>query len=106
MYQLSIHPPAPGRITVPITTGTRFETYELDVLPEETIDTPLGALRALPVKQRRKPGAEGVEIWLAVQYRHLPVKLRFYNRDGEPTGEQIVTEIRVSDDMDVALERR
>jgi len=99
MYQLSLKPPARGRIRVPITTGTKFETYELDVLPEETIDTPLGPLRALPLKQVRKPGAETIQIWLAADYRYLPVQLRFYGRDGEPTGEQVVSDIRVSDEQ-------
>jgi Protein of unknown function (DUF3108) len=98
MYQFSLSPPMGGRITVPTTTGTKFETYELDVLPEETIDTPLGTLRALPLKQVRKPGAETIEVWLAADYRNLPVKLRFFGRDGEPTGEQIVNEIRLSDE--------
>lgn len=97
MYQLSLAPPAGGRISVPLTTGTRFEAYELDVLPEETIETPLGPLRALPLRQVRKPGAETMQVWLAADYRHLPVMLRFYGRDGEPTGEQIANEIRLSE---------
>ena len=103
MYQLSLRPPGPGRIRVPITTGTKFETCELDVLPEETIDTPLGTLRALPVKQVYSPGAETIEIWLAAEYRYLPVKVRFYNREGQPTGEQIVSDIRVSEEMDAPV---
>jgi hypothetical protein len=98
MYQFSLSPPTGGRVTVPTTTGTKFETYELDVLPEETIDTPLGTLRALPLRQVRKPGAETIEVWLAADYRNLPVKLRFFGRDGEPTGEQIVNEIRLSEE--------
>lgn len=99
MYQLSLKPPASGRIRVPITTGTKFETYELDVLPEETIDTPLGPLRTLPLRQVRKPGAETIQIWLAADYRYLPVQLRFYGRDGEASGEQVVNEMRVSDEQ-------
>lgn len=98
MYQLSLAPPKSGRITVPLTTGTKFETYELDVLPEEAIDTPLGSLRALPLRQVRKPGAETIQIWLAADYRHLPVMVRFFGRDGEPSGEQIANEIRMSDE--------
>ena len=97
MYQLSLAPPKSGRVSVPLTTGTKFETYELDVLPEETIETPLGALRALPLRQVRRPGAETIEIWLAAEYRHLPVMIRFFGRDGEPTGEQIVNEIRLAE---------
>jgi len=98
MYQLAIEPPAPGVKEATITNGSSIHTYTLKVLPEEKIETPLGVLRALPITQGRKPGAESVDVWLAVEYRYLPVRLRFYGRDGEPTGEQIVTEIRLSDD--------
>lgn len=97
LYQLAVAPPSPGRISVPLTTGTKFEVYELDVLPHETIETPLGALRALPVRQVRKPGAETIQVWLAADYRHLPVMVRFYGRDGAPTGEQIVSELRLTE---------
>jgi hypothetical protein len=98
MYQLAIDPPAPGPKEATITNGSSLHTYMLTVLPEEKIETPLGILRALPITQGHKPGAETVDVWLAVEYRYLPVRLRFYGRDGEPTGEQIVTEIRLSDD--------
>jgi hypothetical protein len=98
MYQLALDPPPPGRTRVSVTNGSRLETYVLEVLPEEKIDTPLGLLRTLPVRQVRTKGAEGVDVWLATEYRYLPVRMRFYGRDGEATGEQIVTEIRLSDE--------
>ena len=46
----------------------------------------------------RKPGEESLELFLAAEYRYLPVRIRFFSREGEPQGEQIVTEIRVSDE--------
>jgi hypothetical protein len=98
MYQLSLAPPQPGRLRQVVTNGSRIETYDLEVRPEETIATPLGALRALPIRQMAKPGDETIELWLATEYRYLPVRLRFFNREGEPQGEQIVTEIRLSDE--------
>ncbi len=97
MYQLALAPPPPGRVQIAITNGTRFENYALDVLAEETLDTPMGKIRALPVKQVRREGGESMEIWLAADYRYLPVRIRFIGRDGAPAGEQIVTEINVSD---------
>ena len=97
LFQFAVMPPANGRITLPITTGTKFETYELDVLPEETLETPLGALRTVPLRQVRRPGAEAIQVWLAADYQHLPVQLRFFGRDGTPTGEQVVSEIRLAD---------
>jgi len=96
-YQLALAPPALGRMHMPITTGTRFETHELEVFPEEMLDTPLGTLRALPVRQVRRPGSESLQVWLAADYQYLPVKLRFFGRDGEMSGEQTVTEIRLSE---------
>lgn len=95
ILQLALNPPAQGRIHLPITNGTRFETYELEVLAEEAIDTPLGPLTTLPLKQIRRAGAESIEVWLAVEYRYLPVKVRFRDREGNPSGEQMVSAIRV-----------
>jgi len=98
MYQLGLSPPAPGRIRLPVTNGSSFKIYDLDVLDEEKIETPLGILKALPVKQVPQPGDESIELWLAVEYRYLPVRLRFFDREGKPTGEQLVNEIRISDE--------
>jgi hypothetical protein len=98
MYHLALAPPAPGRIRLPVTNGSRFETYELDVLDEERIETPIGVLRTLPVKQVPRPGAESIAVWLAIDYRHLPVKLRFFDRDGKQMAEQVVDQIQISDE--------
>ncbi len=98
IYQLALTPPAPGRLRLPITNGASLDIYELEVLPEETLETALGTLKSLPIRQLRRPGEESIEIWLATEYRHLPVRIRFINREGEPSGEQRVSEIRVSED--------
>jgi hypothetical protein len=98
MYQLGLSPPGPGRIRLPVTNGSSFKIYDLDVLDEEKIETPLGILKTLPVKQVPRPGDESIELWLAVEYRYLPVRLRFFDREGNPTGEQLVNEIRISDE--------
>jgi hypothetical protein len=98
VYQLALAPPGPGRFRLPITTGSRFETYDIEVFEEESIETPLGPLRALPVKQQPRPGAESIQIWLAAEYRYLPVKIRYFDREGNPAGEQVASEIRISED--------
>jgi hypothetical protein len=97
MYQLALAPPAPGRIRFPFTRGTRLDMVSFDVLPTETIDTPLGRLRTIPVIQVRERDNESLAVWLATDYRNLPVRIRFYNRHGEVSGEQLVGEIKVSD---------
>ena len=98
MYQLGLVPLTPGRIELPITNGWKLEKYELDIGVDEMLETPFGTLRAVPVRQLRRADRETVELWLAPAYRWLPVRIRFYNREGEPSGEQLVTDIRVSDD--------
>ena len=98
MYQLSLAPPPPGRLQIAIANGSRFENHEFEVAALETLETPLGGIRALSVKQVRKPGTESLEIWLAADYRYLPVRIRFIGRNGEQTGEQVVTEIRISEE--------
>lgn len=98
MYQLALVPPAPGRITMPFTRGRQLESTSFDVLPEETIETPLGRLRAVPVIQSRENGRESLAVWLAKEYRNLPIRIRFFNREGELSGEQLVNAIQVSEE--------
>lgn len=97
MFQLSLAPPPRGRLQLPVTTGTRFETYDMEVLAEEIIETPMGNLRALPIKQLRRPGRESIEVWLAADYHYLPVRIRVIARDGSPGGEQVATAIQIGD---------
>ncbi len=97
MYHFSLAPPPRGRLQLPLTNGGRFERYDIDVLDEETIETPLGNLRALPIKQIARAGRETIEVWLAAEYRYLPVRIRVTNRDGTPGGEQIATEISIGE---------
>jgi len=101
-YHFTLAPPKPGRLRVPVTSGKRFETYEVEVFPEEVIDTPIGQLWAVPMKQLARPGKEHFEMWLAVQYNYLPVRIRHYDRKGAYSGEQIAVEIRVGDAKEMA----
>lgn len=98
MYQLGLAPLTPGRIELPITNGWKLERYLLEIGIEEMLETPFGSLRAVPVKQLRREGQETIELWLAPAYRWLPVRIRFFDREGKPSGEQLVSEIRVSED--------
>ena len=98
VFQFVLRPPAPGRYRIPITTGSRFDVYDIEVLAEESIETPLGLLRTLPVRLVVGPREGSLEVWLAADYRNLPVRIRHYDRKGAFSGEQLVNEIRVSDE--------
>lgn len=98
IYSLALQPPAPGRLTLPFTRGARLETASFEVSEPEQIETALGRLRAIRVTQVREPEKESIALWFASDYRHLPVRISFYGRDGTPVGEQTVTEIRIRDE--------
>ena len=98
IYQFVLAPPAPGRHRVPITSGSRFEVYDIEVSAEVSIETPIGTLKALQVRQVPSPGTESMELWLAADYRYLPVRIRHFDREGRYSGEQMVSEIRISEE--------
>jgi len=98
LYQLSQLPLDKGMIPMHISNGRKLERYELVVGEEEMIQTRLGRLRALPVRKARKQGEEGLEVWLGLEYRLLPVKIRLLDRSGQIAGEMVVAEIRVADE--------
>lgn len=95
LSQLSMH-----REIVPLTisNGKKLEKYELEIGPQEEIVTPLGKLRALHLRKLHPQGEEGLEIWLGLEYRMLPVKFRHIDRSGEVAGEALITGIRVADE--------
>ena len=85
----------PGPMQLNLTNGRKLDTYEVEVGAQEVVETPMGDLRTLYVKQLRKPGDEGIEVWLAVDFAYLPVRLRFTDRAGSIAAEQIVSAIQL-----------
>lgn len=98
LYQVSQLPSDRTNIPLAISNGRKLEHYELEIGAEEEIATPLGTLRAVPLRKKHAPGEEGLDIWLGLAYRLLPVKIRQIERDGRIAGEMLVSEIRVADE--------
>lgn len=98
LYQLSQLALDRSTIPVYISNGKKLERYELAVGEEEMIQTGIGRLRALPLRKSRLQGEEGLDVWLGLEYRLLPVKIRMLDRMGEIAGEMVVSEIRVADE--------
>lgn len=98
LYQLSQLPLDKSVIPMHISNGRKLERYELTVGEEEMIQTRLGRLRALPLRKVRRQGEEGLEIWLGLEYRLLPVKIRLLDRSGQIAGEMVISEILVADE--------
>lgn len=98
LYQLSQLPLNQSIVPIYISNGKKLERYELSIGEDEFVQTQLGKLRTLPLHKVHAPGEEGLDIWLGLEYRLLPVKVRQIARDGSTAGELRILEIRVADE--------
>ncbi len=83
---------------VSVCNGKKIENYRFKVAVNETIDTPLGKLLTVHLHKMHAANEEGLDIWLAREYRLFPVKMSLTERNGEVSGEALITEIRVSEE--------
>ena len=98
LYQLSRLPLHNKVISIAITTGKKLEKYELEIGAEEEIVTPMGKLRALPLRRLHSQGGDGMEVWLGLEYRLLPIKFRQIKSSGAMVLEVVISDIRVADE--------
>jgi hypothetical protein len=97
-YHLSQQPMNVERIPISLSNGKNIKQYSLTVGEEETISTAMGELRTIVLHKIRKENEEGLTIWLALEYRLLPVKILYLDKFGEITANMVITDIRVSDE--------
>lgn len=97
LYQFSQMQLDQSALPMHVSNGRKLENYQIEVGAEEEIETGLGRLKALPLRKIHAPGEEGLEIWLGLEYRLLPVKVRQVERNGDIAGELVISEIRVSE---------
>ena len=89
-YQVGYLDIAPGEsVLMPIATGKKYQVYRLENLGDETLTLPLGDLRT---RHLRTPGERPTDLWLAYDYRLLPVKIRHVDNRGNAYV-QVATEI-------------
>lgn len=93
-YQLGFFPRLESGVAITITTGRKYGTYRLEVVGEETVDLPFGAVRTLHL---RVPGVSTTELWLAIDSLLLPVKIRYVDAAGDAYV-QLATQILLADD--------
>ena len=91
-YQLGFLPAAGAGTDLPIATGRKYSDYHLESLGDEEIETPAGRLRTLHL---RAPGENTTELWLAYDYRLLPVKIRHVDSKGDSLV-QVATHLEMS----------
>lgn len=83
---------------VSVCKGKKIENYQFEVTVNETIDTPLGKLLTVHLHKMHAANEEGLDIWLAREYRLFPVKISFTEKSGEVPWEALITDIRVSEE--------
>jgi len=94
LYQLYLMLPKEDTFSVAITLGYRVESYVIESVGEDEIDTGLGSLKTLHLRRTNVgPGDDHVEVWLAPSMDFLPVKFLFYNDRGQYY-EQSISNIR------------
>jgi hypothetical protein len=98
LYQLSRLPLHNKVISIAITTSKKLEKYELEIGTEEEIITPMGKLRAVPLRRLHSQDGDGMEVWLGLEYRLLPIKFRQIKRSGDMVLEVVISDIRVADE--------
>ncbi len=98
VFQLSQLPLENGVLPMHISNGKKLENYELAVGGEEQIETRLGKLRAVPVHKVHGPDEDSLIVWLGLEYRLLPIRIRQIDRNGEVSAEMVISEIRVADE--------
>jgi len=90
-YQLGfMEIPAGGTGSMSVATGKKYGLYRLENLGDEDIEIPLGVVRT---RHLRAPGENSTELWLAYDYRLLPVKIRHVDNNGG-TLVQVAVEIK------------
>lgn len=81
IYQIGLARSA--RVELMIATGKNYGRYAYEAVGEEKIATRFGELRTWHVKTTGMTGEQGMELWLAADYRNLPVRIRYQDRKGE-----------------------
>ena len=92
MYQFMFVPPLQN-MQLSLTNGKKLSTYDYSFEGEEVIATKMGNLSTIHLLQGDAEGDEKTELWLALDYQHVPVKIRKTEKDGK-VYELLVTSLK------------
>lgn len=83
MYQLPFMPDVAAGVTFSVATGKKYELYHLEVVGNEDIEIPAFKSLTVATLHLKASGSSTTELWLAYDYRLLPVKIRFVDNRGD-----------------------
>lgn len=81
IYQIGLTRTA--RIELMIATGKSYGRHVFETVGEERLATRFGELLTWHLKAVSLAGEQAMELWLATEYRNLPVRIRYIDRKGD-----------------------
>lgn len=82
MYQFMFVAPLQN-MQLSITNGKKISTYVYSFEGEETIETKMGKLATIHLMRVGAEGEKKTELWLALDYQYVPVKIRETDKQGK-----------------------
>jgi len=92
MYQFMFVAPLQN-MQLNLTDGRKLNTYNYSFEGEETIATKMGSLTTVHLLRGDAEGEEKTELWLALDYQYVPVKIRKTEKEGK-VYELLVTSLK------------
>jgi Protein of unknown function (DUF3108) len=78
MYVAPLH-----KMEIQITNGKKLAIYDYDFEGEENINTEFGEIKTLHIVHSGVDSDEKTELWLALDYQYVPVKIRKIEKNGK-----------------------
>ncbi|MGQ0441976.1 MAG: DUF3108 domain-containing protein [Methylophilaceae bacterium] len=82
MYQFMYVAPLQN-MQINITNGKKLASYDYTFEGEENINSSLGEVKSIHITRAGFEADEKTELWLAVDYQYIPVKIRKTEKDGK-----------------------
>ncbi|MDP1767083.1 MAG: DUF3108 domain-containing protein [Methylotenera sp.] len=93
MYQFMFVPPLQN-MKLSITNGRKLGIYDYSFEGEEIIATKMGDLNTIHLLRMADEGEKKTELWLALDYQYVPVKIRETDKDGK-VYDLLVTSLKI-----------
>jgi hypothetical protein len=94
MYQFMYVAPL-QTMQISIATGKKLTTYDYSFEGEENINSSLGELKTIHITHSGIDSDEKTELWLAIDYQYVPVKIRKIEKNGNLV-EMVATRINTN----------
>jgi Protein of unknown function (DUF3108) len=94
MYQFMYVAPL-QTMQIPIATGKKLAVYDYSFEGEENINIALGELKTMHIVHNGSDSDEKTELWLAIDYQYIPVKIRKIEKNGDVV-EMVATRINTN----------